>query len=173
VASGQAPTLLQGLGITIALGGATLAAVEPGTDGHGRRLAAGISLAALAAVAFGAFFVSMDMAADGGALWAVALNRSASFGLIVVVVLTLHRPCPLDRRSCAPLVLVGALDILANALFAVALTVGMAAVVSVLGSLYSVATVLLARLVAHEQLPIRRYAGVSAALAGVALVTAG
>src|SRR4051812_36310773 len=56
VASGQAPTLLQGLGITIALGGATLAAVEPGADGHSRKVAAGISLAAVAAVAFGAFF---------------------------------------------------------------------------------------------------------------------
>jgi drug/metabolite transporter (DMT)-like permease len=172
MASGHAPTALQGLGITVALGGAAVASVESGGGGR-RRLTAGMTLAGAAAVGFGAFFVGMDMAADDGALWAVALNRTASFGLVVVAVAALRRPCPLDRRSCAPLAAVGALDILANALFTVALTVGLASIVSVLGSLYSVATLLLARIVAHEQLAPRRYAGVSAALAGVALVSFG
>jgi drug/metabolite transporter (DMT)-like permease len=169
VTAGHAPSALQAAGIAVALGGATIAAFEPGSTS--RRMGAGIGLALIAALGFGTFFVGMDMAADGGALWAVAFNRAASFGLIVAIVLALHRPTDIDRGACAPLAAVGALDIAANAVFATALTLGLAAVVSVLGSLYPVATVVLARIVAHEDLALRRYAGVSVTLAGIALVS--
>jgi drug/metabolite transporter (DMT)-like permease len=169
VFAGRPPSTLQAAGIVVALGGATLAAFEPG-EGL-RRTGASIGLAVVAAIGFGTFFVGMDMAADGGALWAVTLNRAASFGLVVTIVLALHRPTQIDRSTCAPLAAVGALDIAANAVFATALTLGLAAVVSVLGSLYPVATVVLARIVAHEDLALRRYAGVSVTLAGIALVS--
>ncbi|MEA2291103.1 MAG: hypothetical protein QOF17_123 [Solirubrobacteraceae bacterium] len=171
IAGGHAPSALQAAGIAVALGGAAIAAFEPGAGSH--RTGAGIGLALIAALGFGSFFVGMDMAADGGALWAVAFNRAASFGLIAGIVLALHRPTGIERGAYAPLAAVGALDITANAVFATALTLGLAAVVSVLGSLYPVATVVLARLVSHEQLAARRYAGVSATLAGIALVTVG
>lgn len=77
------------------------------------------------------------------------------------------------RRAAAGvgLATVGALDIAANVMFAVALTVGMAAAVSVLGSLYPVATVVLARAILREQLSISQRGGVAAALAGVGLVS--
>jgi drug/metabolite transporter (DMT)-like permease len=58
-------------------------------------------------------------------------------------------------------------------MFALALTLGLAAVVSVVGSLYPVATVLLARVVLHEQPAGRQRAGVLAALAGVGIVSLG
>jgi hypothetical protein len=54
-------------------------------------------------------------------------------------------PRPLDREAYPPLAAVGALDVAANVMFASAVTVGMAATVSVLGSLYPLATVVLAR----------------------------
>jgi uncharacterized membrane protein len=56
-------------------------------------------------------------------------------------------------------------------MFAVALTVGMAAAVSVLGSLYPIATVILARAVLREQLSFSQRGGVLAALAGIGLVS--
>jgi uncharacterized membrane protein len=56
-------------------------------------------------------------------------------------------------------------------MFATALTVGMAGLVSVLGSLYPLATVLLARAVLREDVSAHQRTGVAAALAGIALVS--
>jgi uncharacterized membrane protein len=165
LAGGAAPTLVQGVGMALALGGAALAAAEPG----GRR-AAGVGLAVLAAFAFGLFFVGMDQAADDGPLWAVAVNRAAAVGALVLAAARL-RPRPLAADAYAPLAMVGALDVAANAMFAIALTVGMAAMVSVLGSLYPLATVVLASAVLHERVTGPQRTGVMAALTGIALVS--
>jgi drug/metabolite transporter (DMT)-like permease len=168
ISTGEAPAAAQLLGIALALCGAVLASFEPGAGG--RRAMAGAGLALVAALGFGTFFVGMDLAADDGALWAVALNRAAAVAVLVVVVLAL-RPGRLERRAVAPLAAVGALDIAANTMFAFALTLGMAAIVSVLGSLYPLATVVLARAVLHEQVTGSQRTGVLAALAGIGLVS--
>jgi drug/metabolite transporter (DMT)-like permease len=169
LAAGQAPTGPQGIGMTLALAGAMLASIEYG--GHRRQAATGVGLAVVAALGFGAFFVGTDLAADDGALWAVAINRMAAVGVLAAIVVALRRPSPLERDQLGPLAVVGALDIAANVMFAVALTVGMAAAVSVLGSLYPLATVVLARAILHEQLSLSQRGGVAAALAGIGLVS--
>jgi drug/metabolite transporter (DMT)-like permease len=91
--------------------------------------------------------------------------------LLVGIVLALRLSRPLDRTQLAPVAAVGALDIAANVMFAIALTVGMAAAVSVLGSLYPLATVVLARAILHERLSGSQRGGVAAALAGIGLVS--
>ena len=170
--SGEAPGTAQALGMALALAGAGLAAFEPGAAAAaGRQAAAGVGLALVAALGFGTFVVGMDLAADHGALWAVTLNRAAAVGVLVTVVLAARRPVPIERRAVAPLAAVGALDIAANTMFAIALTLGMAGVVSVLGSLYPLATVILARAVLHEQVTGSQRTGVVAALAGIGLVS--
>jgi drug/metabolite transporter (DMT)-like permease len=169
LAAGEAPNGLQAVGMTLALAGAALVSFEYGGD-H-RRAATGVGLAVVAALGFGAFFVGTDLAADDGALWAVAINRASAVSALVVIVLALRRPSPLTRDQLAPLAAVGALDISANVMFALALTVGMAAAVSVLGSLYPVATVVLAGVVLREQLSGSQRGGVVAALAGIGLVS--
>ena len=171
VAAGDLPMPVQAAGMALALGGAALASLEPGTAGGGRRAAAGVGLALLAAFAFGTFFVGMDLAADDGALWAVTLNRVAAVAVVLALVLAHRRPCPLDRGTVAPLMAVGALDVVANTMFAIALTLGMAAVVSVLGSLYPLATVVLARAILREHVTPSQRTGVAAALAGIGLVS--
>jgi drug/metabolite transporter (DMT)-like permease len=163
--AGQTPTIAQGAGMALAVGGAALASAAPG-----HRRAAGVGLAFLAAFAFGLFFVGMDQAADDGALWAVAVNRFAAVSALLIAVAAL-RPRPLAPRAYAPLAMVGVLDVAANTMFAIALTVGMAALVSVVGSLYPVATVILARAVLDEQVTGPQRTGVMAALTGIALVS--
>jgi drug/metabolite transporter (DMT)-like permease len=165
LAGGQVPTAVQALGIALALGGAALASTEPG-----RRTAAGVGLAIVAAVAFGVFFVGMDTAADDSALWAVASSRGVAVAVVITAAVLLCPP-PLDRPAYAPLAAVGALDIGANVMFAIALTVGVAGIVSVLGSLYPLATVILARAVLQERVSGPQRTGVLAALAGIALVS--
>jgi drug/metabolite transporter (DMT)-like permease len=67
----------------------------------------------------------------------------------------------------------GVLDVTANVLFAQASADGDAAIVAVLGSLYPLATVLLARAWLGERLSAAQGAGVLAAMAGVAAIAAG
>jgi len=165
IADGQVPGAVQAVGIALALGGAALASTEPG-----RRTAAGVGLAIVAALAFGIFFVGIDTAADEGALWTVAFSRVTAVAVVVAAALAL-RPATIDRAAVAPLAAVGALDIGANVMFAMALTVGVAGIVSVLGSLYPLATVVLARAVLHERVSAHQRTGVCTALAGIALVS--
>ena len=65
---------------------------------------------------------------------------------------------------------VGLLDVGANALFAFASGHGLLSIVSVLGSLYPVTTVVLAYVFLHERLTRVQRIGVALALAGVATI---
>ena len=172
--AGERPGALTAAGLAVALGGAALVAVEPRGDGGLARLVPGAALGAASALAFGAFFVAMNSAADGGgAVWAVSVNRATSVSDLVAVVLLTGRGRAWGLRDLRAVGAVGVLDAGANALFAVALTEGLASTVSVIGSLYPVTTVLLAAVVLHER-PARPQAfGVVCVLAGVALVAAG
>jgi len=75
-------------------------------------------------------------------------------------------------RRIGPVALVGIGDTGANLLFAYAATNGNLAVVGVLGSLYPVATVILARWLLGERLTGGQSAGVALALTGVGLLAA-
>jgi drug/metabolite transporter (DMT)-like permease len=78
-----------------------------------------------------------------------------------------------ERPALSRLALIGAFDILANVSFGYASTAGMLSVVSVLGSIYPVFTVLLAWWILKERLLPVQYAGVVAALLGVAAISIG
>jgi len=67
----------------------------------------------------------------------------------------------------------GTLDCGATALYAVANTKGALSIVSVVGSLYPVMTLILARAVLGERIRRVQQVGVVAALAGVAMIAAG
>jgi drug/metabolite transporter (DMT)-like permease len=68
---------------------------------------------------------------------------------------------------------VGAFDIAANGLFAVASTEGLLPLVAVAGSLYPITTLVLARVVLGERLAGLQRWGVALALLGVVLIAAG
>jgi len=68
---------------------------------------------------------------------------------------------------------VGLLDVVANGLFVAASTRSLLSLVAVLGSIYPVVTVVLAHLVHGERITRIQVAGVTVALAGVVLVSAG
>ena len=80
-------------------------------------------------------------------------------------------------RSISPalyprFILVGISDFLANLLLGVACTKGLVSLAMVLGSLYPIATVVLAYKLLHERLHKVQYVGVALAVAGVAIISA-
>jgi drug/metabolite transporter (DMT)-like permease len=170
---GEAPGALQVVGVVVAIAGIGLALREveaPHAIPVPRR---SVALAALSGLGFGVFFVGIDAAASEDALWASTAARAG--GVAVIAAVAVMRPARLAFSAPAipALVAIGALDVTANILFAVASTKGLLALVSVAGSLYPVTTVLLARVVLGERLARVQQLGVALALAGVALIAAG
>jgi drug/metabolite transporter (DMT)-like permease len=166
LALGERPHPIQAVGIALAIAGVVLAAREEGGAN-----ATGAGLAIVAALGFGTFFVGIARASEHDVLWALTVSRGFSFAILGCTVLALRPPLPRTARDLGNLAVIGVLDTGANLLFALATTQGLVSVVAVLGSLYPIMTVLLARLVLHEQLrPIQRV-GAIGALAGAALIS--
>jgi len=132
-----------------------------------------IALALTAAVAMGLVLVGYDATARYDPLWAMLGGRISSVTVFVLVFLVL-RPRLEMRRSALPFIIaVGLLDTGANGLFALATTQGYLSLVSILGAVYPVVTVLLAYGLLRERLAPHQMAGAVATLAGIALIAAG
>lgn len=173
VATGDALSILVSAGLVITIVGILLASREQHESADAA--AAGrlsLVLAVLAALGFGSYFVLSDVAADESILWLLALARLVVVPVLAAVVLAARAPRPV-AGDAMPLVLAGTLDVAATGLYAVAATKGAISIVSVVGSLYPITTVLLARVVLHERLRPVQAAGVAAAFTGVALIVAG
>lgn len=186
LATGDRPSAAQFVGIALAVCGAALASREPVRDDSpepaktdarrpigGARVATGTGLALVAALGFGVFFVGMDRASEADVYWAIFVNRGTSVALLLVAAAVVRPQVSLRVVDAAAVATVGVFDISANALFAVASTKGIVSVVGVLGSLYPVTTVVLARFILHERISRLQQAGVAGALTGVVMITAG
>ena len=168
---GESPSLLQGAGMAVALGGVFLASRS--TGGSGAASTRGIGLALLSAVAIGVGLVGLDIAAEASVLWSVITTRAVAGVILALAFAATNAPAWVTRRDFITLALIGCIDAGAVGLLAAATTTGLVGVVSVLGSLYPVTTVLLAQLVLGERLSRTQAVGVGTALAGVVLIAAG
>jgi drug/metabolite transporter (DMT)-like permease len=173
IATGDRPGPLQVVGMVVALAGAVMASREPGEEGERGSLAAGVLLAALSAFFIGFFFLAIDGASDGGAVWASLVNRITSVTLLLIAAAVVRPKLTAARPHLPALAAAGTLDVSANILFASASTKSLISLVSVAGSLYPVVTVLLARQLLHERVHRIQEVGVIAALGGVVLIAAG
>jgi uncharacterized membrane protein len=174
LATGDRVGTLVGLGLLVTFAGVVLASREEALEeerAKGSRAA--IVLALVAAAGFGCYFVFADVAADGSIMWLLAIGRLVSSPVVALLAWRRRAPLIPARRDALQLLLVAQFDLGATALYGVATTKGALSVVAVIGSLYPVATVLLARLVLHERITRTQAAGVAGALTGVALVTLG
>ena len=172
LATGERPSRLAVLGAIVALAGAVMASLEEHRSDSPERSHA-VLLAVLAAVALGLFVYFLGLGSrEGDALSALFGARVGSLAFLVVAALALRQPLVVPRVSLGKVAAVGVADVSANALFAVASSHGLLALVSVLGSLYPVVTVLLAYALLHERLTRLQRAGVVAALVGVAAISA-
>ena len=172
IASGERPAGIAVAGAVVALGGAVLASVDEGRSSSRDRTRA-IALAALAALALGLFVYFLGLGSrEGDALSTLFGARVGSLALLVVGASVVRARVAIPRSALVAVVAVGVADVSANALFALASGHGLLALVSVLGSLYPVVTVLLAHLLLGERLTRLQQFGVAAALAGVLAISA-
>jgi drug/metabolite transporter (DMT)-like permease len=137
-----------------------------------------LRLAAIAGISFGAWFVLLDLAAEGDALWALVASRASSSVLVTAVAIVVGtRISPEARGSGMPLLgliaLAGVLDVAGNGLFVLArgeIAVGLAAAMS---GVYPLVTMVLARAVGGEELPPLGLLGVLLAVIGIVLISLG
>ena len=151
------------------------AAVTAGGAAHvpRRNQRKAIALALVAAVAMGLVLVGYDATARHDALWAMLGGRISSAVVFTAVFLVLRPRVSLSRSALPFIVAVGLLDTGANGLFALATTQGYLSLVSVLGAVYPVVTVLLAYGLLRERIAPHQMAGAVGTLAGIALIAAG
>ena len=201
VAGGERPGALQLAGIVVAIAGVAVASYEPPDaplhepgaatatasqersdpgrrphperDPAGSRTSTGVGLALVAAVGFGVFFVGLDEGSNHDLVWTLVLGRTLSTTILGVAALAVRPSFEMSGRDFKAVLAVGLLDMGANALFAAGSTLGLVSVVAVLGSLYPVTTLLLARFLLGERLHAIQRGGAATALAGVALISAG
>jgi drug/metabolite transporter (DMT)-like permease len=184
--TGHRPGALAGLGVLTAITGVVLVSRPhptvpgrsggPGRSGVPGRSGRVLAMALGSALGFGLFYVFVDAGTTGsrgGPLWVIAGARASSLLMLSMIALVGNRSAlRWPGRRIGPLALVGIGDTGANLLFAYAATTGNLAVVGVLGSLYPVATVVLARWLLGERLSGGQHAGVVLALTGVGLLAA-
>jgi drug/metabolite transporter (DMT)-like permease len=173
LARGDQPAAIQVVGLVLALAGIAMAVREAERPHAAEVPARSVLLAALAGLGFGTFFTGLDAAASHDALWAVVGGRIGGSAAVILAALALRPALGLRRAALPALLAVAVLDTLANVLFAAATREGLLSLVAVAGSLYPVATILLARVVLQERLVRVQQLGIGLALVGVAMIAAG
>jgi drug/metabolite transporter (DMT)-like permease len=171
VATGEELAALQIVGIVVAVAGVVLAGGpqlrEFRTGGH-----VPLVWALIAALGIGGSLVGLAYGAETSSVSALLVQRVAYVLVLLGVVAAVGGRRRPERRDGPALGALGLGDITANGLFAVAVRSGPLAVISVVASLYPIATVLLARQFHGERLARVQIAGVVAAFVGVAVVVA-
>lgn len=173
LARGERPSVLQGVGIVVAVGGVVAASLEPLPEGAGRKLATGVGLALFAALGFGASILGLNRVSQAGVVWGTLTLRLTVIPLVCLAALLLRPSSTRLRASLPILVAAGLFDTGANLLYGASARHGLISVVSVLGSLYPVVLVVLARFLLAERIARPQLAGVAVAIGGVALISAG
>lgn len=169
---GESPAALQLTGLIPAVAGVVILSSEENPK-HAAVARRSIALAILAGLGFGVFFTGLDAAAADRPGWAILAVRVGGVSAVAAALLISRPRLDRVRTALGVLVLIGAFDVTANALFAIASTKGVLPVVAVGGSMYPAFTVALAHAVLGERLARVQWVGVVLALLGVALIAAG
>jgi drug/metabolite transporter (DMT)-like permease len=174
IAGGEHPAPLQIVGILAAVVGVVLVSRESTPESERHAIArASIPLALMAALGFGSFVIGLRSSSRADVLWALVAARGAGT-VAVTAAFVVARPAGIELRSgIGWLAALGTLDLIATGLYGLATRHGLLSLVAVAGSLYPLATVILARGLLGERVRRIQEVGIAAALAGIALIAAG
>ena len=131
-----------------------------------------VLLALSAAIFFGLALVFMAIGSQSSALMTMTMMRTTTLIIGIGIFLRYRHIGGLGKPELPILVFIGVADFAANLLLGVATTKGLVSLAMVLGSLYPIATALLAYKFLQERLHKVQYAGIVLAVIGVALISA-
>jgi drug/metabolite transporter (DMT)-like permease len=154
-----------------------IAAVVGGFLASGPEISQGLPLrpvllALSAALGFGAALTFMAIGSETSSLMTMVTMRSATFIVSIAIFLKRKNLGGITTKEIPLLIAIGISDFLANLLLGVATTKGLVSLAMVLGSLYPIATALLAFFFLRERLHKAQYFGIVFAVLGVALISA-
>lgn len=167
---GEQPSTMQLSGIVVALIGVILAS---GPELNGKVDPRPVFLALFAALTFGFCVYFMAQGARINPTMTVTAMRAVQVSLVIILFLAIRNLGGLVKRDIPMLATIGASDAGANVLYTFAASLGLLSVVSVLGSLYPIVTVLLAWWIHKERLMQIQYVGIAITFSGVALLALG
>lgn len=160
-------------GIALALVAIVIVSIAPDEQLHEPfheyrpRLALGLAI--LSGVGFSGGFIALSFTAAESGLTPILAARLVSITVAVVLAIRVGNGFPVDRSALKPTIGAGVADVLANVTMLTAIRIGPLAVASVLGSLFPVVVVALARIFLKERLHAWQKAGVVLAVAAVLL----
>jgi drug/metabolite transporter (DMT)-like permease len=163
-------------GIALALVAIVIVSVAPDERLHAPaheyrpRLALGLSL--LAGVGFSGAFIAFSFTAPESGLVPLLAARVVSIAVAVILAFRFGRGFPADRTALPASLGAGLTDALANVTMLTAIRLGPLAIASVLGSLFPVVVVVLARVFLGERLTWLQRGGVALAIVAVLLAAA-
>jgi drug/metabolite transporter (DMT)-like permease len=176
LALGERLSMVTTLGIALAAIAIVLIGQEQGSVPRSltqQATARGITLSIAAGLLVGVFFVSLERTSAASGLWPLVPARVVAISLFTGSALAGGRPVLVPWSVAGVAVGAGALDMLANALFLIAVQQGPLSVVATLASLYPASTIILARIVLGERWSRLQAAGIATAVAATAMIVGG
>ncbi|CAN2206136.1 RhaT Permeases of the drug/metabolite transporter (DMT) superfamily [Candidatus Nanopelagicaceae bacterium] len=131
-----------------------------------------VLLALGAALGFGSALTFMSIGSQQSSLLTMTTMRSTTFIVSAAYFIRMRNGGGVRSTDIPLLAAIGIADFSANLLLGVATTKGLVSIAMVLGSLYPIATAVLAYIFLHERLHKAQYVGVVLAVGGVALISA-
>ena len=167
--TGDKLSTLASIGIVVALVGVFCAS--------GPELSNGLPIKPLllalgAAAGFGLALTFIAIGSQASALLTMVSMRAATFFVTIAIAVRFKTAGGFSKKDMPILIFIGAADFIANLLLGVATTKGLVSVAMVFGSLYPIATALLAFKFLNERLHKVQYVGIALAVTGVSLISA-
>lgn len=131
-----------------------------------------ILLALGAAAGFGLALTFIAIGSQSSALLTMVSMRGATFFVTITLVIKFRTTGKFSKQDMPILIFIGAADFVANLLLGIACTKGLVSVAMVFGSLYPIATAVLAFKFLHERLHRVQYVGIALAVTGVSIISA-
>lgn len=161
------------LGIGLALAAIVIVSIAPEEQfhepAHEYRPRKALILAIMSGVGFSGGFIALSFTSAESGLTPILAARLVSIAISVALALRFGGGFPVDRTALAPTIGTGITDALANVTILTAIRIGPLAIATVLGSLFPVVVVALARVFLKERLHVWQKFGVVAAVAAVLL----
>ncbi len=129
-------------------------------------------LALGAAAGFGLALTFIAIGSQSSALLTMVSMRGATFFVTIALAIKFKTTGSFDKKALPVLFFIGAADFIANLLLGIATTKGLVSVAMVFGSLYPIATAVLAYNFLQERLQRVQYVGIALAVAGVSIISA-